>query len=299
MNKNGKNDLEFDKKMQQLSLCVYEGNEQFTPKDCECISEYEDRKTGFYAKAFRMGNKIVISIRGTEFTSKKDLNSDIQMNNKKIPEQFESALKFYNSIEYKFKEKGYEIVITGHSLGGSLTQLLCHLTGCRGVTFNAYGVGDYVRSEYPIKSEEGNIKNYGNINDYTFGTKIDSHIGQVYVIETNKDEKFLRPIKYHKIENMGSLDLAEAYDKRKHNKLNEKQKNPSKIFLIEDLITTKVGQKYQRVLRNIIEQAKKGNILSEQELNEKIKSGEVHVNSYVKEDGTHVREYYRSYPHFA
>ena len=295
MKKSNNPHLEFDNKMKALAWSVY--NEKYMPNDCICVSTYNDKITGFYAKAYIMGNKLVISIKGTDITSLTDVWSDIQLAYKKIPSQFQSALKFYNSMRYKYKD--LEIVVTGLSLGGSLTQLLCSLTKCEGVTFSAYGVSDFVDNTNHSKDENKNIRNYGNINDYTFGSTIDKHIGQVYVIETNKYETRLRSKQYHLFENMGELIFAEPYDKKKHNKFNEEQKNPSKILLIKDLLSKHFGTKNEKLLREIIALAKEGNIMDDEELESKIKSGEVHVRAYNREDGTHVKEYYRSYPHFA
>ena len=58
-----------------------------------------------------------------------------------------------------------DVTVTGHSLGGSLSQIVSSVRGCDAVTFNAYGTKDMFKDPASIK--EDNIVNYVNEKDYT------------------------------------------------------------------------------------------------------------------------------------
>lgn len=62
---------------------------------------------------------------------------------KKLPNQYVDAQKFYEKVRKDFPNQ--EIVFTGHSLGGSLAQLMSNKTGHETVTFNAYGIRDILQ----------------------------------------------------------------------------------------------------------------------------------------------------------
>ena len=138
--------IKFDNEMKALAQGVYKGNEKFIPKDWVKIAEKNNKNTGFYAEAFYKSGKIAISIRGTELNDSKDIKNDLKMSIKVLPNQYIDAQNFYEEIKKDFPNK--EIVFTGHSLGGSLAQLMGNKTGCETVTFNAYGVADFADNIY-------------------------------------------------------------------------------------------------------------------------------------------------------
>jgi hypothetical protein len=103
---------------------------------------------GYYAAAYldAQTNEIVIVNRGTNDIA--DLVTDVQMVLDKVPEQLDRAELFYSQVQAEAVNRGATLSITGHSLGGSLTQLLIarHAneeyggSGVFGQTFNAVGV---------------------------------------------------------------------------------------------------------------------------------------------------------------
>jgi hypothetical protein len=116
-----------------------------------------DNTTGYFGAAyFNSRTKEVILVnRGTEPTDVRDLRTDAQMLLDQVPDQFDSAERFYDNIRARILDLdpenpllGATLSITGHSLGGSLTQLLIatHATeqfggvSLSGQTFNALGV---------------------------------------------------------------------------------------------------------------------------------------------------------------
>jgi hypothetical protein len=113
-----------------------------------------DNVTGYFGTAyFNSRTKEVILVnRGTELTDVRDLRSDAQMLLDQVPDQFASAESFYGAVGDLLSSRedlaGATMSITGHSLGGSLTQLLIAThandvingSGVSGQTFNALGV---------------------------------------------------------------------------------------------------------------------------------------------------------------
>lgn len=139
--------------------------------------------TGYFGAAyFNARTKEVILVnRGTEPTDVRDLRSDAQMLLDQVPDQFNSAESFYIAVRNLILRPdldnpflGATLSITGHSLGGSLTQLLIarHATEqfggayVSGQTFNALGVqhllnnpeisrpqGDYAITNWSVPSD--------------------------------------------------------------------------------------------------------------------------------------------------
>ena len=116
-----------------------------------------DNTTGYFGAAYfnSQTKEVILVNRGTELTDVRDLRSDAQMLLDQVPNQFHSADSFYRDIRDRILDPdldnpllGATLSITGHSLGGSLTQLLIakHAgdtfsgSGISGQTFNALGV---------------------------------------------------------------------------------------------------------------------------------------------------------------
>ncbi len=103
---------------------------------------------GYYAAAYlnAQTNEIVIVNRGTNDLA--DLVTDMQMALDVVPDQLERAERFYGEVRAEAVDRRATLSITGHSLGGSLTQLLIAThandeingSGVFGQTFNALGV---------------------------------------------------------------------------------------------------------------------------------------------------------------
>lgn len=103
-------------------------------------------RNGFNANAYKNGDQVVISVRGTElnsgyFTSIKNLIAD-QSFASGVPT---SQVANYASVGAEFLERvvranpGVTVTFTGHSLGGAVAQLLAQASGRRGDVFNAPG----------------------------------------------------------------------------------------------------------------------------------------------------------------
>lgn len=310
------NNIKEHKELQELSQYVYKEKDSKLPTGWLSIKPYENKNTGFYAEAFYKNDKVVIAIRGTDMKRdfsglRKDVMNDLCMGLEMIPSQYSDAENFYTEIKKKFPNQ--EIIFTGHSLGGSLSQLMSNYTGCKAVTFNAYGVGDTYSPKFKYAK---NIINYGNPKDIVFTSNIDNQLGKTYMIndtESKEDyreqvkfttEKYLK--KYHTIQTMGDISNVSEYkgqniqtEESKAFKLNVeknvdmKDVDPNRYYTREDIAKMSTDE-YQEKESYILNQIKNIGMLSDKEAKNKLKTGDlIWVNSYVRDDGTEVKGYYR------
>ncbi len=114
----------------------------------QIIDVKNDSKTGFYGAAFKKPktNEIVIAFRGTESSSKLDIKADKDLARGILPKQVSSARSLVKRVVTNNPKN--PIFITGHSLGGWLTQKIVLDTKSgvlnvknfkKAVTFNAPG----------------------------------------------------------------------------------------------------------------------------------------------------------------
>ena len=212
--------LTFDNEMKALSLRVFKENKNSIPKDWVRFSERDNESTGFHAETFYKKGAVVISFRGTD--DYKDLfeNDFLQMGRNKLPNQYVDAINYYNEIQKTFPSS--KIVFTGHSLGGSLAQLMGNLTGNETVTFNAYGVGNLLNGNINYENSK-NIRNYGNIKDLVFMMNFDNQLGHTQVINSSFDDDFYltkgyigsypqggRDLFHHKYEHMWNIENSRS-----------------------------------------------------------------------------------------
>lgn len=134
--------------MKDLSTCVYRGNEKYKPGNYIEIETRTNPKNGFSATVFYNGKDIVITYKGSDDAAD-FLGSDRDMIFGNIPSQSVDAINLRN--EYAKVMPGQNIVLTRHSLGGSLAQIVGGQTGDETVTFNAYGTGNYVRNKKKLR----------------------------------------------------------------------------------------------------------------------------------------------------
>ena len=98
---------------------------------------------GLFGEVFQNGNQIVVAFRGTElanlFNDLADGSWATNSSNAILQQYVADAANFLSQVETQFPADGYNITLTGHSLGGAIAQLLGNASGLPTVTFNAPG----------------------------------------------------------------------------------------------------------------------------------------------------------------
>mgnify|MGYP003296673477 CR=1 FL=1 len=177
---------------------------------------YNNDKTGFRGKIFKNDytNEIVLSFGATdldkEYTDWYDVYNDVHLIIDKIPPQIVDARILYQRCKKSFPNN--KITITGYSLGGSLGEIMGFETGERTVTFNAFGVGNIIKTDKKCE----NILNVGNSEDFVFMSNINNHIGNIK-LDPNKSgniimPRFLTNFENHKLDLICIVDLVD-YEK--------------------------------------------------------------------------------------
>lgn len=181
-------------------------NEQKLFKEKELLNwEYfqpdnisEELKCKIFTAINNQNKQVVIVVRGSEPLPSFDLESlvndwgvsDFNLVVGKLPMQF---LDFYNYIKVikTFAPENYQIYITGHSLGGSIIQLLCSLEENKHIiayTYNAYGVKHLLQGlgtkGFSLCSDFNHINNFSVNVDLV--SSHSEHIGNVFIIKYKK-----------------------------------------------------------------------------------------------------------------
>lgn len=307
--------LTFDNEMKFLSLGVYKDNKNSIPKDWVRFSERDNESTGFHAETFYKKGTVVISIRGTDLTSSQDLSNDFGMwKNHKIPSQYVDAINYYNEIQKMFPRS--KIVFTGHSLGGSLAQLMGNLTGNETVTFNAYGVGNLLNGNINYENSK-NIRNYGNINDFTFCRNLRNQVGETYVnVSRHGSDEYITNssfgeyfggldlVFHHFIGSMGNLENSTSYVSPEEIEsmilfggvnldIDLRNLDTERIITNEE-IKAMTQEEFTQNEKFIMQQVAEGKVMTEMQAKEQLEAGNlIWVNSYTRADGTEVKGYYR------
>ena len=150
----------------------------------------EKYKNGFeaFVQRSKTAKKIVISYKDTD--DENDIKSDIQMAQGKRPEQLDSALRVYKEMSEKYPD--YEIVVTGYSLGGSLTEMVCSSPeakkhgNTRGFSFNGYGVDSNLSACGKGFEDRNNVICVSSSADIFVGNA-SHHVGKEYTVPSNFD----------------------------------------------------------------------------------------------------------------
>ncbi|MCM1009807.1 MAG: DUF2974 domain-containing protein [Fusobacterium sp.] len=260
-----------------LSGHTYKNGSFELPEHWQEIGSYRDNN-GFQATVYKNGNEISISYRGSEATKiknyefAKDIYNDIQMGINNFPNQYKSANEVYKQIKQSYPNSN--ITVTGHSLGGSLAQLVSAENGCPAVTFNAYGTGDILSKAGYNNTKTTNIINYGNPKDNIFNLN-PNQPGRTFVTNTdfNKRDNLIwaksdqqRPWNFddHPIEQMGPLEDAVEIKPTitEYNATSPFQLYAEKTFTREE-IAQMSNDEFAKNEQQIMEQLKNGQIKAE------------------------------------
>lgn len=181
--------------LKQAALYSYDVNKNKIPSGYKLVG-ISSHNNGFYACVLKKDNNIIIAYRGTNSDSWADLKNDISMGVKIKPEQAKNALNLYDQIHYEYPNCSIEL--TGHSLGGSLAQIVGATRNIETVTFNAHGTRNFMGKN---KIYDDKIINYCNPKDWVSTRNAKNHIGKCYEIGSISDN-----VSSHKIESMQPLE---------------------------------------------------------------------------------------------
>lgn len=128
------------------------------------LRKHNNDKSGFYAHAFINNDLKMIGIvfRGTD-----DMSSDWVFSNSCFyfactPSQYTDALEFYSTV-YKECGKDFQYIVSGHSLGGGLAQLISIEKEIEAIVFDSPGALNPARQLFPdskIYSVQNKITSY-------------------------------------------------------------------------------------------------------------------------------------------
>lgn len=93
--------------------------------------------SGFQALLLKSGDQYVIAFRGTDSIT--DVIVDVLAGTANINLQYNSAIEFVNNAIQTYGINKSNITLTGHSLGGILTQQVGATLGIQGYAYNPWG----------------------------------------------------------------------------------------------------------------------------------------------------------------
>ena len=268
-----KNDTKYHEILKQASGYSYKKGDPI-PDGYKVIKSVDNKNTGFHAEVLLKGNDVIVAYRGTDKIFGQDGRNDFAMNRGKIPAQATEAIKLYDQV--KQENPNSDITVTGHSLGGSLSQIVSGIRGCAAVTFNAYGVKDMFKD--PANIKEDNVVNYVNEWDPIAMSNAENQVGETYAV---KGEAMRDP---HKLETMTDLESREY---RTPENLKERKNIINRIENKVEYTTSKVKE----ITREILNKRK------ENESTNKGSStcvGSYSVSGYTRSDGTKIGDYTRT-----
>ena len=271
---NRKQDTKYHEVLKQASIYSYHKPGNYPPAGYRVIDFNENKKTGFYADVLSNGNDIIIAYRGTE--SGQDIRNDVAMAKSKIPAQAIDAIRIYDKV--KREHPNSDIVVTGHSLGGSLAEIVSGIRGNLAVTFNAYGVGDMFKNKNALK--EDNVVNYVNEYDAVSMVNGQNHIGEIFAV-SKKTNGF---IDNHRAENIG--DLSKRVQKTPEDIKETTQRIHPNSSQIKDIISGKIIQNYESRRNSNLQEFKHAK-------QQTPCVGSYQVSGYTRSDGVKVEDYIR------
>lgn len=159
----------------------------------------EDIKCKIFTAINNQTEEVVIVLKGSEPFPSFDVEgivndwcvADLGLVIGKVPKQFYEACQYIQSVK-QFIPNGFKVFMTGHSLGGSVVQLLCAITENKQIeayTYNAYGVKHLLpnleKEGFLISSKFDNINNFSTSVDLV--SNHNEHIGNVFVVKYEKN----------------------------------------------------------------------------------------------------------------
>jgi predicted esterase YcpF (UPF0227 family) len=272
-----KNDTKYHEVLKQAAGYSYK-NGSPAPDGYKVVKSVDNKDTGFHAEVLVKGNDVIVAYRGTDITSVQDIRNDVAMARNKIPAQATDAIKVYDQVKQDYPNS--DVTVTGHSLGGSLSQIVSSVRGCDAVTFNAYGTKDMFENSANIKEE--NIVNYVNEWDPITMSSAENHVGETYAV---KGENLRNP---HKLETMTDLESREY---RTPENLKEHKNVLNRIENKAEHVSSKIKEKTDKIFEE-----RKTHRTDNNSTKKSSGScvGSYSVSGYTRSDGTKVGDYTRT-----
>lgn len=163
---------------------------------------YRSDDNGYQGAVFvnQETHQVVLVNRGTEPSSGSDVYSDLQMGIGHLPDQFASADELFKQagdIAASFGQSSGNVFITGHSLGGSLSELLAAKyadIGVQAETYNPYGVGNLLPQLGITGGTFNNIVNQVTEGDPVSVLPGSKMLGTTYAYSTSADRFWNSPV---------------------------------------------------------------------------------------------------------
>jgi len=130
--------------------------------DTTIFRQFNDVEIGFSATAYKIGNEIILSYRGTDaLLPNESLGGDLWNGygvgiGNPLGNQGEAAIKAYQTL----KSSGLNVSLTGHSLGGGLAGFVGGLYGETGILFNNMGFETATKLAYYLAESPRDLSGY-------------------------------------------------------------------------------------------------------------------------------------------
>jgi len=237
-----------------LTSHVYGVKNNLLPKDWKILNVIIHESSGFQGAVYqyktKKNNIIAVVYAGLKLPENfLNLSEDEIYENdfwidfgkflKNIMTQFTQADKLYNWAREFFPKA--HIVVTGHSLGGSLAQLVSAYSGVKGVTFNPFGVGAILESDGFNQLQKINVENFGDLSDFLFKMELEKQPGITYILHDNTHSKKISDV----IFNSSNINIYLKKQMAKDKENNIKNLYHKSMFAVE-----KISQKCVQFIIN-------------------------------------------------
>ncbi len=194
-------EIEFHEKLKKYAMYSYHDNKKELLEGAKQLNSYH-MKSGLDAYVLQKDNDIVVAFRGTQQYNE-DLNDGAEILFNKVPKQAKEAYEICKEIKANYQ--GYDITVTGHSLGGGIGAYAAARNGLQAVVFNPIGTAGLIKTDENIDTSR--IINYCNPRDWVASGNANEHFGKCYEINSKgfASQKAKGLFAHHDIEVMEDL----------------------------------------------------------------------------------------------